>query len=168
MTDVDISWEDTQDPQACRAGKDNFQKVTRDPARTPFQWDDTKNAGFTTAEKTWLPLAKNYTDCNAKLEILENVSNLNVFRRLMLLRATPTMKYGGLDIVALKDDKVLAYKREIKDSTSKASNDVFVILLNFDPTPQTVSLKDVEELKNLPDKLEVVVASVESTKLLMG
>lgn len=41
----DISWEDTQDPQACNAGKEQYKKVSRDPERTPFQWDATKNAG---------------------------------------------------------------------------------------------------------------------------
>lgn len=41
----DISWEDTQDPQACNAGRDKYQSRSRDPNRTPFQWDATKNAG---------------------------------------------------------------------------------------------------------------------------
>lgn len=41
----DISWEDTQDSQACNAGKDKYQSQSRDPNRTPFQWDATKNAG---------------------------------------------------------------------------------------------------------------------------
>jgi len=41
----DISWEDTQDPQACNAGKEQYANLSRDPERTPFQWDATKNAG---------------------------------------------------------------------------------------------------------------------------
>lgn len=41
----DISWEDTQDPQGCNAGQAQFESVSRDPERTPFQWDATKNAG---------------------------------------------------------------------------------------------------------------------------
>lgn len=41
----DISWEDTQDPLACNVGKDKYQNQSRDPNRTPFQWDATKNAG---------------------------------------------------------------------------------------------------------------------------
>lgn len=43
-----ISWEATQDPQACNADKQSYQKFTRDPCRTPFQWDDTKNSGKAT------------------------------------------------------------------------------------------------------------------------
>lgn len=41
----DISWEDTQDPQACNTDEDTYKTRTRDPNRTPFQWDATKNAG---------------------------------------------------------------------------------------------------------------------------
>lgn len=41
----DISWEDTQDPQACNTDPEHYQARSRDPARTPFQWDDTTNAG---------------------------------------------------------------------------------------------------------------------------
>lgn len=49
MTDVYISWKDTVDPQACRTNENDFDRVSRDPARTPFQWDDTRNAGKTMA-----------------------------------------------------------------------------------------------------------------------
>lgn len=39
-----ITWEETQDPAGCNAG-DDWEQHTRDPNRTPMQWDDTKNAG---------------------------------------------------------------------------------------------------------------------------
>lgn len=45
MTDVFISWEDSVDPQACNTDPDTYLKVSRDPCRTPFQWDDSENAG---------------------------------------------------------------------------------------------------------------------------
>lgn len=43
---LDISWEETQDPQACNGDREHYRERTRDPNRTPFQWDDTKNAGM--------------------------------------------------------------------------------------------------------------------------
>lgn len=43
---TDISWEDTQDPQGCNAGKERFQTQSRDPFRTPFQWNGEVNAGM--------------------------------------------------------------------------------------------------------------------------
>jgi len=45
MVDTDISWKDTQDPEACNAGKDHYVTISRDPERTPFQWNAEKNAG---------------------------------------------------------------------------------------------------------------------------
>jgi alpha-glucosidase len=45
MENTWISWEDTKDPQGCNAGKDAYERASRDPARTPFQWDNTTSAG---------------------------------------------------------------------------------------------------------------------------
>lgn len=45
MEDTFISWEDTVDPSGCRWGPELYQKYSRDPARTPMQWDDTDFAG---------------------------------------------------------------------------------------------------------------------------
>ena len=45
MTDAYISWKDTVDPEGCRAGKANYLSSSRDPERTPFQWNDSVAAG---------------------------------------------------------------------------------------------------------------------------
>lgn len=45
MEDTWISWEDTMDPQGCNAGKEGFEASSRDPARTPFQWNMYPSAG---------------------------------------------------------------------------------------------------------------------------
>lgn len=47
MSNTEISWADTTDPQACNTNDPiNYWKSSRDPARTPFQWDDTSFAGI--------------------------------------------------------------------------------------------------------------------------
>ena len=43
---LDISWEDTQDPQACNADPEKYEQLSRDRNRTPFQWDNTTNTGY--------------------------------------------------------------------------------------------------------------------------
>jgi len=45
MTDVFLSWEDTVDPQACNSDPDSYADRSRDPARTPYQWDASSMAG---------------------------------------------------------------------------------------------------------------------------
>lgn len=45
MSDTFIPWEETQDPQGCLSGILKYNTTSRDPARTPFQWDDSTSAG---------------------------------------------------------------------------------------------------------------------------
>lgn len=46
MLNTFISWEDTQDPQACNHGPDGYEDYSRDPERTPMQWDNSTLAGL--------------------------------------------------------------------------------------------------------------------------
>lgn len=49
MVDGYVSWEDTVDPSGCNTDDPiNYWKESRDPERTPFQWNSEKNAGKTT------------------------------------------------------------------------------------------------------------------------
>lgn len=156
MTNVHISWEDTVDPQACRTNPDIYESVSRDPGRTPFQWKDAKNAGFSLADKTWLPVALNYSDCNVELETNQEKSHLKVFRALVALRQTSTFKYGGLQIEAFDDD-LLVYKREINDQPNA---DILVVVLNFGESTKTVDLS--ARFSGLPARLQVAISSIHS------
>ena len=64
MTEGYISWEDTVDPLGCTSNKAQYQSVSRDPARTPFQWNNSVSAGklptsynFHTEETVFGPIA---------------------------------------------------------------------------------------------------------------
>lgn len=46
MSNVHLTWNETVDPQACNTNPDVYEKFSRDVARTPMQWDNTKNAGI--------------------------------------------------------------------------------------------------------------------------
>lgn len=171
MTDVWISWEDTVDPQACRTSPDEYYEHTRDKVRTPFQWDSTKNAGFSTAKKTWLPVADNYTDNNVELQRSQDVSHFKNFIKLAKLRNNPTIKYGEFDIKTAKED-LLVYKRQMKKQNTKTAHnktdyDTFVVVLNKGSSKRTVDLNALFE-GSLPEKMEVIVSSVHAKSLVAG
>lgn len=161
MTDVWISWEDTVDPQACRTDKNRYDSTSRDPARTPMQWNSKKNAGFTTGEKTWLPLATNYTECNVELQEQQEKSHLKIFRELIALRSKPAFNHGAMEMNAV--DGVLVYKRVMEGNTDA---DMYVVVLNLAGSDKTVNLS--ASLNGLPQEMKVVVASLHSTSVKTG
>ena len=103
----------------------NGQKISaRDNGRTPFQWDDTKNAGFTTG-KPWLKVNPNYTKVNVEAEEKDSNSILNYFRKMVMLRkALPELIYGKYDLVDKNNEKVYAYTRSLNGKK-------VLVLLNF-------------------------------------
>lgn len=110
MTDVWISWEETVDPQACNNEQDGYEWRSRDPARTPFQWSDAANAGFTTGRSTWLPISADYKRLNVKRERGVALSHLNIFKELQKLRQLATFQDGDAEVKALNKN-VLGVKR---------------------------------------------------------
>ena len=70
------------------------QKFSRDNARTPMQWDSSKNAGFTSG-KPWLPVHDDFATCNAAVEERDENSVLNFYRRLSALRNSSDVLIDG-------------------------------------------------------------------------
>lgn len=110
MTDVRISWEETVDPQACNTNSTVYHENSRDPARTPFQWDDSVNAGFSNGLKTWLPVGSNYRTVNVKMQKSAERSHLKVFQKLNEIRTLPSVHYGDYE-PKIVDDKLFIYRR---------------------------------------------------------
>ncbi|MBV9772731.1 MAG: DUF3459 domain-containing protein [Gemmatimonadetes bacterium] len=107
MHDVEIPPERVQDPW-----EKNLPGIGmgRDPERTPMQWDDSPNAGFTTGTP-WLPVAEDFTEVNVQRERDDPRSLLSLYRRLIeLRRAEPALHAGAYEPVEAKGD-VLAYVR---------------------------------------------------------
>lgn len=57
-----------------------------DWVRSPMQWSDEKNAGFSTADVTWIPVAENYKTINVKAQENKTNSHLEIHRQLLKLR----------------------------------------------------------------------------------
>ena len=103
----------------------NGQKISaRDNSRTPFQWDDSKNAGFTNGSP-WLKVNPNYKKINVAAQEKDPNSTLNYFRKMVKLRkALPELVYGKYDLLERDNEKVYAYTRTYNGKK-------VLVLLNF-------------------------------------
>ncbi len=105
---VEIPAEAVQDPWERNEPGQGFG---RDPQRTPMQWDETPNAGFTDGTP-WLPLSQDHETRNVEALRRDPVSVLNLYRRLIeLRRATPALRVGSFRSVCATET-LLAYERE--------------------------------------------------------
>lgn len=104
----------------------------RDNSRTPFQWDASANAGFTTGTP-WIKVNTNYTTINVAAEEKDANSCLNYFRKLIQLRKNnPVLVYGTYTLLDKNNPAVYAYTRELDGKK-------FLILLNFTSKVATVN-----------------------------
>lgn len=88
-----------------------IQKKGRDNARTPMQWDDTPNAGFTTGEP-WIMLNPNYDTINVRAAMEDEASILHFYRRLIALRnGSEILKYGDFELLFPDDLQLFVYRR---------------------------------------------------------
>lgn len=104
----------------------------RDGERTPMQWNDSANAGFSTA-KPWLPVPPTYTTHNVAAETKDPNSILNFYRQLLALRHKNRALLDGQYIPLNQDDpNVLSYLRKYKD-------EAVLVVLNMSANPQKAS-----------------------------
>ncbi|RPE09997.1 alpha-amylase [Chitinophaga lutea] len=125
MRDVAIPREEIQDPQGLNMPDKN---LSRDPARTPMQWDEGKNAGFSPG-KPWLRLDKAYARTNVQSQRADAHSMLRLFHRLIQLRRKePALSAGSYNAV-YADSQVMAFTRRSEGHPS------FLIVLNLTHRP---------------------------------
>ena len=90
-------------------------RYSRDNARTPVQWDSSKNAGFTTGTP-WLPLNPNYKKINVAQQEKDPESVLSYYKKLTALRKNPeykeTMVYGDFVPFMAEEDRLMAFYRK--------------------------------------------------------
>lgn len=142
MKDVPIPPDQIRDPQGLNMPDKN---LSRDPQRTPMQWDDSENAGFTNATP-WLPLSKNYQRLNVAAEKKDAFSFLSFYRRLIDLRQKEPSLISGSYLPLHADAQAIVFLRQAADATT------FLIALNFSHRPCYVSVKDYRMLHG---KIEV-------------
>jgi len=139
MENVPIPLEMVQDPPAVNQ-PEIAHIVGRDPVRTPMQWEDSPNAGFSAsdAKSLWLPLAKSYRQVNVKVQLEDKKSFLNFFCKLLDYRKTsPALKVGSYRSLDLKSAEAqvncFVYER-------RAEKEHLLVALNFSEQEQQVEL----------------------------
>lgn len=107
MQDVPIPPGSARDPWELR---EPGLGVGRDPQRTPMQWDDSANAGFTTG-KPWLSLSEQYAQCNVAKLASDEGSILRLYRDLINLRRRFSALSTGEFRLIFEGGDILAYER---------------------------------------------------------
>lgn len=112
----------------------------RDNARTPIQWDDSKEAGFTTGHP-WLPVNPNYTEINVDNALEDPESIFYCYQKLIQLRKeNPIMVYGNYQLLLEEDPSLFAYTRSFQRET-------WLIVANF--SEQVIEAQFTKETTNL-------------------
>ena len=102
----------------------NVHKMGRDNARTPVQWSDEPNGGFSLVEP-WIRSNPNYADINVEYQERNSKSILNFYREMVALRkANPTLVYGDYESIMNDHPHIYAYRRW--DETHE-----FLVVLNM-------------------------------------
>ncbi|WP_246938770.1 glycoside hydrolase family 13 protein [Bacillus pinisoli] len=87
----------------------------RDNSRTPMQWDQTLNAGFSTGTP-WIGMNPNYKEINVASQKDDANSILNYFKSLIQLRKeNDVLIYGAYDLILEDHEQVYAYTRTLED-----------------------------------------------------
>ena len=109
----------------------------RDNARTPMQWDDSANAGFSGADATpWIMVNPNYTKINAKDQVSREDSVFKYYQKLIRLRhESDLIVYGTYDLILDDDKDIYAYIRTLGDEK-------LIVYCNFSENTREVELPE--------------------------
>lgn len=112
-----------------------LKEISRDNARTPMQWDDSKNAGFTDGTP-WINVNPNYKEINAKAAVADPNSVFHYYQELIKLRHTlPIIVYGKFQGLLDDSETIYAYERHL-------DGQVLTVACNFTDQEQDCTLFD--------------------------
>ena len=110
-----------------------LKEISRDNARTPMQWDDSRNAGFTTGTP-WINVNPNYPKINAQAAVADPDSVFHYYQELIRLRHTlPVIVYGKFEGLLEDSETIYAYRRLL-------DGQVLTVACNFTDQEQACGL----------------------------
>lgn len=129
-----------------------LRKRSRDNSRTPVQWDDSKNAGFTQGEP-WIEVASNYKAINVDKALGNKNSILNYYKKLIEIRKNePIIKNGEYKLLLKEHNKVYAYERTLGEEK-------IIVVNNFYSEKSKINL--VSESGINDEAYEVLISNYE-------
>ncbi len=140
---------------------------SRDNARTPMQWDDSPQAGFTDGTP-WIPVNPNYREINAKAETANPASVFHYYKKLIALRKqNPIMVYGKYELLLEESEELFVYTRTLEQEK-------LLVVCNFTDkeTPFTIPGEFIgmpcliSNLENSYEKQDITVKPYEAFVLL--
>lgn len=156
MTNLQLPFSSARDPLAAK-----FKSVprfitdmlglliNRDEVRTPMQWDDTQNAGFSPADNPWLPVHENYRRVNVKQASEDGHSLLRMIQSVLKVRASSrALQEGSLKLLEGLPVNVLGFTRKVESET-------VMVLLNFGTEAREFPFSACERLFSISDRDEI-------------
>lgn len=117
-------------------------KNGRDNSRTPMQWNNEPQAGFTTGTP-WMGVNSNYPDINVEQSLNDPDSIYHYYKKMIEMRkTTPTLIYGNYELIAKEHNKVYAYLRSYE-------NVEYVVIVNMFNEDTELDLTEELELGEL-------------------
>ncbi len=114
-----------------------MNRRSRDNSRTPMQWDNSVNSGFSQAEKTWMKVNPNYHTINAEAELVQADSVFHYYRQLIQLRKDShyqnTLVYGKFAPVNEQEDGTIVYQRILDEKK-------VLVAINYTNQSQTTEI----------------------------
>ncbi|MCT4543998.1 MAG: alpha-glucosidase [Vallitalea sp.] len=127
----------------------------RDNARTPMQWDDSNNSGFTTSKEPWIKVNSNYRTVNVKKALDDKESIFYHYKKLIQVRKEhETIIYGDYKLILEDNNQVFAYLRQLNEEK-------ILVICNFYNTEVEIDLSK----ENLGCTKEIMLSNYNDTKL---
>ncbi|MBC6973808.1 alpha,alpha-phosphotrehalase [Bacillus sp. Xin] len=131
-----------------------LQQKSRDNSRTPMQWNEEKNAGFTTSTP-WISVAENYKKINVENALQDRESVFYHYKKLIALRKKyDVITDGKYEIIDMNHPNVWVYTRELNDEMLLAINNFY---------GETITYSVPKEIKVSGMKQEILISNYEDS-----
>ncbi|XP_048738761.2 maltase 1-like isoform X2 [Ostrea edulis] len=130
MRDTFYQFNESRDPAGLNY-KGDYLQHTRDPERSPMQWNSSLNAGFSSGTP-WLHVNPNYPLLNVEKQKSTNTSTLSIYKRLAELRQHPSFTNKKI-IFSFVNDNIISYVRAEVDQPK------FLVVMNFGSRTSTAN-----------------------------